>query len=125
MCGHVPLATSRAVAPLHESAGRAGGRLGSCAPRNSEGLQVQAPSRRNRVIGLAGLLWFAFCGSNVLDVTLDPHGFRAWSHYSWTDRELMIGSVCWMTAGLGGLILALTRLLLPMFATRPRIADGV
>src|SRR5439155_21840133 len=48
-----------------------------------------------------------------------------WSHFTWTDREIAIGAACYFIAGLGGAVLAITRLFLPLFARRPRIGYGL
>src|SRR5690349_12262189 len=75
------------------------------------------------MIGLAGLLWFLYCTAVTILILSDPQSFRDWSHFTWTDREIQIGAWCYFVCGLAGLILAITRLLLPRFARRPRIGE--
>jgi hypothetical protein len=82
---------------------------------------MHPPSQRNKKIGRAGLIWFLFCTATAACVWFDKEGFRNWSHFTWTDRELAIGAACYFTAGLGGAVLAVTRLFLPPFARRPMI----
>ena len=77
---------------------------------------MHQPSQRNRRIGIWGLIWFLFCAGSAAAVYFDPEGFRGWSKFTWTDRELMIGAACYFVAGCGGLVLAVTRLFLPMLA---------
>jgi hypothetical protein len=89
------------------------------------GFGVHSPSQSNKRIGLIGLVWFIYCTVSAAGVVLDPEGFRSWSHFTWTDRELLIGAGCYFTAGLAGLVLAVTRLLLPLFARTPMIGYDV
>jgi hypothetical protein len=87
--------------------------------------EMHPPSQRNKTIGKVGLAWFLFCTGASVSVLLDPDGFRRISkYYTWTDREILIGAVCYFVAGLGGLVLVVTRLILPFFARRPRIGYG-
>ena len=87
---------------------------------------MHPPSQRNTTIGLVGLVWFLFCTATAIVVPMDPDGFREWSRQSWTDQEIRIGAACYFVAGLGGLVLVVTRLVLPrLLARRPRIGDGL
>ena len=86
---------------------------------------MHPPSQRNTTIGLIGLVWFLFCTATAIVVPMDPNWLRDWSRQSWTDQEIRIGAACYFVAGLGGLVLVITRLVLPRFARRPRIADGL
>jgi hypothetical protein len=53
---------------------------------------VHQPSRLNRHIGVAGLIWFVYCTGSGLLALLRPHYLRQWSRFNWTDREIRIGA---------------------------------
>jgi hypothetical protein len=88
-------------------------------------VHIHPRSQRNRFIGLVGLGWFIFCTATAVFIPLFAADFRAWSHFTWTDREIYIGAACYFVVGLAGLLLAVTRLLLPMFGRSARIGYDV
>jgi hypothetical protein len=88
-------------------------------------VRVHPRSQRNTYIGVVGLLWFGFCTSVAVLVPLFRDDFRAWSHFTWTDREIFIGAACYYVCGLAGLVLVITRLIVPLFARSPAIGYDV
>jgi hypothetical protein len=89
---------------------------------------LHQPSRLNRSIGTLGLIWFLFFAGSGFLVLNNPQSLRDFSKFTpadrWTDREILIGSWCYIGIGFAGAILFITRLILPMFARRPKIGDG-
>jgi len=81
---------------------------------------MRSYTRGGVVIGIIGLLWFVFFAGTGIYCLLDPVALREYSapQYKWTDREILIGAACYIVVGLAGLVVAFSRLFMPLLGRK-------